>query len=539
MADKIKILVADKLSTLGTDWLEAQDDVEVLNKPGMSPEELAETVREYDGMIVRSAVQAKGDVIANPGRLKGIARAGVGVDNIDIPTCTQKGIIVMNTPDGNTLSTAELAWALILSMSRNIAAANASMRAGEWNRKAFSGTQVAGKTLAVIGLGRIGRAVAERGTAFEMRVLGYDPFYQPKGDESFEHVTDLDELCKRADYLTVHVPKTADTAGMISTEQFKMMKPTARVINAARGGVIDPEALLVALNDDEIAAAAIDVYTSEPPTNEAEVALVNHPKTVCVPHLGASTAEAQDQVAVDAAVQLVEALRGGAVRNAINAPGFGEAIPELLKPFLELAPRMGTIVSTIATGTLKKLEITCRGDIADLNIAPVKPCVLMGLLAGKVEETVNVINAGPLAEERGLDVALTSSKKAREFANLLEVKVTTDKGTHTVLGTIFGNKYPRVISIDGYSMEMRPEGDVVILVNDDTPGAISKFTSVLAEAGLNIADLTLSRKQRLGTAMVGLNLDDAPADEVVAQLKALDCVEGAWAVQLPPLAGTE
>lgn len=540
--NKIKILIADKLSPLGIDWLEAQDDVEVANLPGRDSDELAADIGNYDGMIIRSGVKAKGDVMANTGRLKGIARAGVGVDNIDIPLATEKGIIVMNTPDGNTISTCELAWALMLALSRNIAPANQSMRENRWDRKKFEGSQLAGKTLAVIGLGRIGQAVAERGVGFGMRVLGYDPFFAGTGDECFEYVKDLTELCKRADYITVHVPKTAETAGMIGDDQFAVMKPTTRLINAARGGIIDPAALLKALNEGQVAGAGIDVYTAEPkgsvkdlsPLSEAEQALVAHPKVLCVPHLGASTEEAQDQVAIDAAQQLVEALRGGEVRNAINAPGFGEAIPETLKPYAELAPRLGTLLASITPGAMKKVEVIYRGAISEMNVAPITTSLLVGLLQPHMDIPVNVINAPGLAANRGVEVEQILSGKAREFANLLEVKVTTDQGAHTAIGTIFGHKYPRIISIDGYHMEMRPEGHCVIILNDDKPGALGQYGSAFGKHGVNIADMTFSRKKS-GLALVGINLDQEPADALMTEVKALPMVEDAWYFQLPVL----
>ncbi|HOF19056.1 MAG TPA: hydroxyacid dehydrogenase, partial [Phycisphaerae bacterium] len=330
--NKIKMLVADKLSKVGIEWLEAQDDVEVTVKAGLPPEELAKIVGEYDGMIIRSGVKVTADVLASPGRLKGIARAGVGVDNVDVPVATAKGIIVMNTPGGNMLATAELTMTLMLALSRKISPANASLKAGKWDRKSFEGTQLSGKTLGVVGMGRIGKAVASRAAAFEMRVLGFDPFFAGGEGMNVEMVKDINELCKRADYITVHVPKSAETLGMIGAEQFAVMKPTCRLLNAARGGIIDPKALLDALNAGKVAGAALDVWTKEPPESEAEKALIQHEKVLGVPHLGASTEEAQEQVALEAAQQLVEALRGGEVRNAVNAPGFDKALPASVRP---------------------------------------------------------------------------------------------------------------------------------------------------------------------------------------------------------------
>jgi len=535
----MKVLIADKLSKVGIDWLESQTDVEVGIKPGLPPEDLAGIVGQYDGMIIRSGVKVTAEVLAEPGRLKCIARAGVGVDNVDVPLATQKGVIVMNTPGGNTLSTAELTLALMLGLSRKIAPASASLRAGEWNRKAYQGTQVAGKTLGIVGLGRIGMAVARRAVALEMRVLGFDPFFAGPPGASLEIVKDLGELCRRADYITVHVPKSPETLGMIGAEQFALMKPTVRLINAARGGIIDPQALLDALEAGKIAGAALDVWTREPPETEAEKALIRHPNVLAVPHLGASTEEAQDQVALDAARQLVEALRGGQVRNAINAPGFDKAIPAELRPYSELATRMGTILASITPGALKKVEVTYRGRIADMNVAPVTTHLLVGLLQPHLEQNVNVINAPVLADRRGLEVRQVTSAKVKEFTNLMEVMVQTEQMRRTAVGTIFGNRFPRVISIDGFRMELKPEGHVLIIANDDRPGVVGKYGSILGASNINIADMTFARKLKPPKAVVGISLDSEPGEAVLDEIRAQEFVESVYYLRLPELPATE
>ena len=532
----MKILIADKLSPVGLDWLKEQDDVEVSVQPGLAPAELAKIVGEYDGMIIRSGVKVNAEVLENPGNLKGVARAGVGVDNVDVPLATAKGIIVMNTPGGNTLSTAELAWALMMGLSRKIAPANASLRGGEWNRKAYQGTQLAGKTLGVVGMGRIGRAVAKRAVAMDMRVLGYDPFFSGKPEGlDVEMVKDLLELCKRADYLTVHVPKSPETLGMIGAEQFDAMKPTARVINAARGGIIDPEALLAALEAGKIAGAGLDVYLAEPPDSAAEQALIQHPNVLAVPHLGASTEEAQEQVALDAATQLVEALRGGEVRNAINAPGFDKALPPELRAYAELARRIGTILTGISPGAIEKVEVVYRGLIAEMHLAPVTTHLLVGLLSPHMEQPVNVINAPILAEQRGIEINQVTSARIKEFASLMEVTVHTDQGQRSAVGTIFGSRFPRIIAINGYRMEMKPEGHVVIIVNDDRPGVVGQYGSLFGDNDINIADMTFSRKKRSGLAVVGINLDQAPCPAVIEQIRGLEFVKEAYAFDLPEL----
>jgi len=532
----MKILIADKLSQVGIDWLKEQEDVEVGEHPGLSPSELAEIAGEYDGMIVRSAAKVTAEVLENPGKLRGIARAGVGVDNIDIPVATSKGVIVMNTPGGNTLSTAELALALMMGLSRKIAPANASLRGGEWNRKAYSGTQLAGKTLGVVGTGRIGRAVSKRAAAMEMRVLGYDPFFAGKCPEGMdEMVKDLIELCKRSDYISVHVPKSEETMGMIGAEQFAAMKHSVRLVNAARGGIIDVDELLKALNEGRVAGAAIDVWSAEPPESETEKQLIEHPNVLAVPHLGASTAEAQEQVALDAAQQLVEALRGGEVRNAINAPGFDKALPDELRPYTELAARMGTILTGITPGALTKVEVVYRGSIADMNVSPVTTYLLTGLIAPHMDGPVNVINAPVLAEQRGVEVEQVTSSKIREFANLMEVTIHTDEMKRSAVGTIFGHKFPRIIAIDGYRMEMKPEGHVAVIFNDDKPGVLGHYGTVFGDNDVNIADLTFSRKKRSGTAVVGLNLDQEPCESVMKKICDLEFVHAAYCMKLPEL----
>jgi len=532
----MKILVADKLSQTGLDWLQQQQDVEVVVKPGLSPSELAKIIADYDGMIIRSGVKVTAEVLASPGKLRCIARAGVGVDNVDVPLATAKGIIVMNTPGGNTLSAAELTLALMMALSRKIAPANASLRSGEWNRKAFEGTQLAGKTLGIVGMGRIGRAVAKRAHSLEMRVLGYDPFFAgPCPEGTFEMVKDLIELCKRSDYITVHVPKNPETTGMIGAEQIAAMKPNVRLINTARGGIIDPAALLKALNEGKVAGAALDVYSKEPPESEAEKALIGHPNILAVPHLGASTEEAQEQVALDAAQQLVEAVHGGAVRNAVNAPGFDQALPELLRPYTELAFRIGTILANLTPRAMKKVEVVFRGAIADLDVSPVTTYLLVGLLQPHMEVPVNVINAPVLAQQRGIEIEQITSAKIREFANLMEVTIHSDGQKRSATGTIFGNRYPRVIAIDGYRMEMKPEGHVVVIVNKDKPGVLGSYGTVFGNNNINIADMTFSRKMRSGLAVVGINLDQAPSEQVMQEIRDLEFVEQVWYMKLPEL----
>ena len=532
----MKVLIADKLSNVGLDWLKKQKDVELDIKPGLAPAELAKIVGDYDGMIIRSGVKVTAEVLANPGKLRCIARAGVGVDNVDVPVATAKGVIVMNTPGGNTLSTAELTLALMLALSRKIAPANASLRGGQWDRKSFEGTQLAGKTLGIVGLGRIGKAVARRAAAMEMRVLAYDPFYAGGGGDDVEMVKDITELCKRADYITVHTPKTPETTGMIGAAQFAVMKPSCRLVNAARGGIIDPSGAAGGAEHRQGRRGRPGrLHGRAAHRREAEKALIQHPNVLAVPHLGASTEEAQEQVALEAAEQLVEALRGGEVRNAVNAPGFDKAVPAMLRPFAELARRIGAILAEITAGGVTEVEVIYRGAIGDMNVTPITAHLLVGLLAPHLEQPLNVINAPLLAKQRGMEVQQITSAKVREFSNVMEVTIHTDAQKRSAVGTIFGNRFPRVIAIDGYRMELQPEGHVVIIFNEDRPGVVGKYGTIFGDNKINIADMTFSRKKKSGLAVVGINLDQAPPKAAMYQISKLDGVQGAYYIHLPEL----
>jgi D-3-phosphoglycerate dehydrogenase len=423
---------------------------------------------------------------------------------------------------------------LMMALSRKIAPASASLREGKWERKLFQGTQLAGKTLGVIGMGRIGRAVANRAAALQMNVLAYDPhvLFVSK-DPAIQVVTSLDDLCSQVDYLTVHVPRTPETIGMIGAVQIALMKPTARLINAARGGVIDEAALADALDAGKLGGAALDVYTAEPPISEVHRRLIDNPNVLAVPHLGASTAEAQEQVAIDAACQLVDMLRGVEVRNAINAPGFGGHMPEELRPYLELARRMGLILGGITDGAIREVDVVYRGPISAMNVAPATTCLLAGLLEKAIDEPVNVVNAPVLASQRGVEVETTTAEHSETFTNLLEVTVRTDQGERFLAGTVLGKSLLRVMQLDGFRIELEPAGNVAILFNQDMPGVIGQYGKIFGEAGINIANMTVARREDDGAA-VGVNLDTAPDESVVDALLGIEAVSEARILSLPP-----
>ena len=527
----IKVLVTDKLAQEGIDLLKTTDGVEVVVKTGISEDELAKIIGEHDGLIVRSGTKVTAKVLANPGKLKAIARAGVGVDNIDVPEATRKGILVMNTPGGNTFSAAEHTMALILSMSRNVTPACNSLKSGAWDRKKYMGNQLNGKVLGIIGLGRIGMAVAKMAKGFNVKILGYDPFAAPpKAEELGVEVTNsLERIFKEADYISVHVPRNEQTLNMVDAEQIKMMKPTARLINSARGGIINEDALYSALAEKRIAGAALDVFPKEPPENtrftEFESCLVT-------PHLGASTEEAQIEVAVEAAEILVDAIKGGAVRNALNAPSTAVAAPPIVNQYTNLARRIGSLVSTIAPGQIKNIEVQYRGTVATTVVEPITINFVIGLLQKHFDMPLNMVNTPVLAKERGISIDETKNTESKDVAASFSAKVVTDKVTRTVTGSVFGEALLRIIEIDGFNIEMTPQGSVLIIFNDDKPGVIGSVGTVCGKHKINICTMGVGQKPFEQKAVLAVSLDKEPDAEVIKELRKLDFVNEIFVCKL-------
>lgn len=531
----IRILVSDKLAAEGIEILQSASDVQVDVKTGLKPGELAGIIGGYDGLIIRSGTKVTAEVLAAPGKLRAIARAGVGVDNVDVPTATRKGIVVMNTPDGNTITTAEQTLCLLFALARHTVDACQSLRSGKWERSSFMGRQLAGKTLGVVGLGRIGRAVAERALGLAMQVIGYDPYFAelPAGLKGRVEMTDdLDDLCRRCDYLTVHTVKTEQTTGLIGKSRLALMKKTAAVINCARGGIVDEDALYEALDSGKLSGAALDVYTKEPPEDRR---LIDHPKVICTPHLGASTAEAQTQVAVDAARQLLTLLTTGEVINAVNAPGHAAGLDEMLRPYISLAQRMGTILARVNPGRAKKLTITYSGEIAEMDPSAVTVSLLVGLLADQTEEPVNAINVQLLMRDRGIEVKEVKSSVSGDFSSLIATKLETDKGTRTIAGTVFSGTLPRIVGICDYRMEMVPEGNMLITFNDDKPGVIGGMGGLFGKHGVNIGSLTFGRKLDGQKSVMVFTLDSEPSKEILAEMSALPYIHAVHFIPLPAL----
>jgi len=527
----IKVLITDKLAQQGIDLLNSMDGVEAVVKTGVDEEELAKIIGEHDGLIIRSGTKVTAKVLANPGKLKAIARAGVGVDNIDVPEATRKGILVMNTPGGNTLSAAEHTMALILSMSRNVVPACNSLKGGAWNRKKYMGNQLNNKVLGVIGLGRIGMAVAKMAKGFNMKVLGYDPFAAPPEAEKLglEITESLEGIFKEADYISVHVPRNEQTLNMIDAEQMKMMKPTVRLVNTARGGIINEDALYNALAEKRIAGAALDVYPTEPPENTRFTEFEN---CLVTPHLGANTREAQIDVAVEAAQILVDAVKGGPVRNALNAPSTAGAVPPIVSQYAELARRIGTLVSIIAPGHIKGVEIQYRGSIAEMAVEPVTLNFAIGLLQRHFEMPLNMVNVPVLAKERGISIDETKNIMAKDVAASFSAKVVTDKVTRTVTGSVFGETLPRIIEIDGFNVEMTPQGAVLVIFNDDKPGVIGFVGTVCGRHNINICTMGVGQKPAEQKAILAVSLDKEPDEKAIEELGKLDFVNEIYVCKL-------
>lgn len=551
-----RILAADKLAPEGLDFLKQQPDVELVNKPGLSEADLAAIAGQHDGMIVRSGVQVTAKVLANPGRLKVIARAGVGVDNIDLDAATAAGILVMNSAEASTLSTAEHAFALLMALARRIGPAYQTMTQGGWDRAKFTGHQLHGKTLGVVGFGRIGRTVAERALAFGMTVVAYDPFYnQPTAmDGQVRMFRDFQELLPHADILTFHVPLTDQTQGMLGREQFAMCRDGLMVVNAARGGIVDEQALLEALGSGKCAAAALDVFTAEPPP--ADSPLRKHPNLLLTPHLGASTEEAQQAVSIVAAEQLLAYLRGQGIRGAVNAGNLRVDLDPVQQRFVDLAQRMSRLISPMITHGTAQGIAEVRFELAGQTLAAaagtVERYALVELLRGHLDLPVNVINVAAVAEQRGIRLRTTRVEDANIEGSKLTIEIDGDGGKpgdkaaekggerageragehRRIVGRVFDDLRPRVVEINGYHMDMIPAGDMVLILNEDRPGMVGLVGTELGQAGVNIADMTISRRDN--KALMVLQVDTPPTEPVVNRLRHRPGMLKVAVIKLPP-----
>jgi D-3-phosphoglycerate dehydrogenase len=510
-----KVLVAEPIAQDGIDLLAQHTEVHLL--PDLGQGELLKVIGQYDGLVIRSGTKVTEKVIEAGERLRVIARAGIGVDNIDVAAATRRGIVVVNAPGGSTIAAAEHTIALILALARHLPQADASLRAGKWQRQRFIGTEIRHKTLGVIGLGKIGTEVARRGQALEMRVLAFDPFVSQEYAQYLGvELAGLEEVIRQADFLTVHTPLTESTRGLIGARELAMMKPTARVVNCARGGIIDEEALLVALEEGRLAGAALDVFSQEPPA--ADSPLLRSPRIIVTPHLGAMTQEAQVSVAVDIAQEVITVLRGQQPRYAVNAPLILPEALAVLSPFVEVAEVLGCLATQLVGGQLGTIEIRYSGEISLYDTTPLKASVIKGLLAPVSEEQVNLINAHLVARSRGLRIIEYKEAQSENYASLVTVKITTSEEERTVSGTMMAGA-PHLVSVNGYWVDVPLEkGYLLFGEHLDRPGIIGKVGTLLGAADVNISFMQVGRHQPRGKAVMILGLDEPITEELRQQL---------------------
>ncbi|MGQ9455669.1 MAG: phosphoglycerate dehydrogenase [Armatimonadota bacterium] len=520
-----KILVSDKIAPEGIDILKKVGEVDV--KTGLSEDELCQIIGDYNALVIRSSTQVTAKVIEAAKNLKIIGRAGVGVDNVDVPVATEKGIIVVNSPGGNTIAAAEHTVAMLLSLARNIPQAYYAMRNKIWDRNKFVGNEVYKKTLGIIGLGKIGQEVARRLQAFGMTLIAYDPFISAQTAEQIGvELVSFEECLSRSDYITLHVPKNKDTMGMIGAKQFAMMKDGVRIVNVARGGIIDDAALIEALKSGKCAGAALDVYVTEPPDFSSE--LFSLPNVVTTPHLGASTVEAQINVAIDVAEQIVDVFEGRSARSAVNMPALSPEVLAAVQPFLPLAERMASLAAQITEGRISQIEIRYCGEMASVDTGPIGRAVLVGILKPAVGESANPVNAPILAKQRGIEVIESKSPEGGDYASTLTVNVKTDKETTEITGTLFGTKDMRVVRMNGFPIDIAPEGILLVSPHTDKPGIIGQVGTILGNANINIASMHLGRKAPRERSLMVLSVDsEVPAEllDKIAQVSGIESVK--------------
>jgi D-3-phosphoglycerate dehydrogenase len=528
-----RVLISDKLEAPGLDLLR-QAGIELDDRPGLSGSALQEAVRAADGLIVRSGTRVTADLLEDPGRLKAVVRAGVGVDNIDVAAATRRGIVVMNTPGGNTISTAEHTITLLMALARHIPAADASVRQGKWERGKFVGTQLAGKTLGIVGLGRVGREVARRAAGLDMKVLGFDPFMAPDkaAQLGIESVTDLDSLLPRCDFLTVHTPLTDETRGLIGARELVLMRRGARVLNCARGGIIHEEALAEALRSGHLAGAALDVFVQEPPA--AEQPLLKLPQVVVTPHLGASTVEAQASVAREAAQLLVDFLTRGVVQFAVNMAAVDRTELEELRLYVDMGHRLGLLHAQMCQGAIHRAELSYRGEVARRSTRLITAAFTAGLLEHRLAQNVNVVNAELLARERGIDIVEQSNPRKGDFSTLIKAEVITEKKAYTAAGTLFGDQYLRLVQLGPYHLDSFMDGIMLIFTHRDVPGLIGFIGTIFGKHQVNIAQMTVGRQQPGGEAIAVLNLDNQPPEEAIKEVRQHPQISSLSVVKLPP-----
>jgi D-3-phosphoglycerate dehydrogenase len=525
----MKVLVSDKLGENGIQMFEACDGITVDVKTGLSPDELKSIIKDYDALVIRSATKVTKDILDAADRLKVVGRAGIGLDNVDIQAATKKGVVVMNTPLGNVVTTAEHAISMMLALTRNIPQGTMSLKEGRWEKKSLQGREVYNKVLGLIGMGKIGSIVADRARGLKMKVIVYDPHVTPDQIQKhgYESVS-LQELYKRADYITIHVPKLKETIGLLNKSAFDQMKKGVMVINCARGGIVNEADLYDALKSGQVGGAALDVFETEPPGATPLISLDN---VICTPHLGASTKEAQSNVASDVADQIIDYLKNDTIRNAVNAPNVSGDLMKILGPYLRLTDRMGSLQAQLTDQPITEVNIEYLGSFKGMDISPVTTAALKGLLEPVVKYAVNFVNAASIAQSRGIKVSVTKNDYSEDYQNLINMRVKYGNKENIVSGTLFG-KDPKLVRVNNFRVELTPEGNLLIITNEDKPGAIGSMGIVLGTNNINIGAMHVGRAIE-GNLNVIFILTDKPVPlPIQEEISALPLVKSVMTVEL-------
>lgn len=527
----MKVLISDNLSPVGEEILK-EAGLEVDVNTGLAPEELKKIIGQYDGLVIRSATKVTADILESATNLKVVGRAGIGLDNVDIPAASQRGIVIMNAPNGNAITTAEHAITMMMALSRNIPQATASMKEGKWEKKKFMGREVTGKTLGIVGIGRIGGIAASRAQGLKMKTIAYDPHMPRETAEKIGvELVSLDELAERSDYITVHVPMTKETRGLISTEFFKKMKNDAMFIDCARGGVCDEEALYHALRDGEIGGAALDVFAVEPTTRE-NCPLLELDNFICTPHLGASTSEAQENVAILIAQQIADYLLKGAVINAVNVPSVSDDVLKQVGPYIALGEMLGSFHMQMAKGGIDEITVEYSGELAELNTSPITVAFLKGLFTPILKDAVNYVNAPIIAKDRGIKVVEAKSERSDDFINVMTARVRTNEGENVLVGTVFGKNEPRLVRLNTFRLEALPAGPMLLVYNNDVPGVIGALGTTIGDGGVNISRMTVGREEASRQNIIVLSTDTLISKELLAKVCRLDNITDAVVLEL-------
>ncbi len=526
----MKVLVSDNIAEAGVRLFEETPGIDVDVKTGLGHEELKDIIGEYDALVIRSATKVTAEIIAAAKKLKVIGRAGIGLDNVDIPAATQKGIVVMNTPGGNAVTTAEHAIAMMMALSRNIPQATASLKSGKWEKKRFQGRELYNKTLGIIGFGQIGKIVADRAKGLKMRVIVYDPYIKPDVIEKLDiEPVPFEELLARSDYITIHTPRTKETMNMINKKTLSMMKKGAMLINCARGGIVNEDDLYEALASGHLAGAALDVFSKEPP---GQIPLMELTNFICTPHLGASTIEAQEKVAVDIANQIILYLLHGTVKNAVNVPSISAELMNILKPYVTLMEKMGLMQAQLAESAIGEIRIEYSGTITNYDLAPLTTAFLKGLLTPALKDDVNFVNAPLIASERGIKVTESRSTTSEDFATLVTTFTRTIETENIVAGTIFGKDRPRLVRINDFYVEAIPEGHNLLIYNMDKPGVIGMIGVILGKNKVNINRMQVGQEAKKQQNVILLSTDIPVDDKVLDELQAQENVFSVKRIEL-------